>query len=194
MGIILASIMINTLTSCIELSSTESDEKPAETDLWKQAYEEVIRQTYTECDTTKPNEYKHYGRYGLYDFDQDNVPELFMEVYGTTIPDYVIHVYDFIGNALTQLDDIESAHAWIYGVNEPNAVLYGYSGTDGVQGWSILRYENGEFHSEWLAEFFPGGSPWCESQENPLPEMGYKIIEIEYYCFNDLSGLGDIRI
>lgn len=183
----LASIVINTLTSCIELHSTEQEEKPAETDLWKQAYEEVIRQSYTECDTTKPNEYKHYGRYGLYDFDQDDAPELFLEVYE---PDCYIHVYDFDNGSLLYLDMIGSEHAWVYGVNEPNAVLYGYTGNGGVQGWSMLRYENGEFQFEHLATFCPYESPWGGPEEDPLPEMGYAAALIEYYNLDDLSGLG----
>jgi len=185
----LVSIVINTLTSCIELRPADPNAIPEETDLWKQAYEEVIRQTYTECETTKPNEYKHYGRYGLYDFDQDDVPELFLEVYGSTMPDCFIHVYDFVGNELVQLDAIQSGHAWIYGINEPNAVLYGYTGLGGVQGWTILWYENGEFQSERLTEYYPGGSPWCEPQENPLPKWGYEIINIESYNLDDLSGV-----
>ena len=189
LGVMLASIVINTLTSCTALRPADPNAIPEETDLWKQAYEEVIRQTYMECDTTKPNEYKHYGRYGLYDFDQDDVPELFLEVYGSTMPDCFIHVYDFVGNELVQLDAIQSGHAWIYGVNEPNAVLYGYSGTGGVEGWSILRYKDGEFQPEHLAEYYPMGYIGIEPQENPLLGMGCVITDIEYYSLDDLSGL-----
>ena len=189
MGVILVSLAVNTLVGCVELRSTEPDANYEETALWKQAYENVIRQTYTECNIAKPNEYKNYGQYGLYDFDQDNIPELFLEVYGTSMPDYIIHVYDFVGNELIQLDDIESGHAWIYGVDEPNAVLYGYSGTGGVQGWMILRYENGEFHPELLAEYYPAGYIGIEPQEDPLPEMGYTVSDIESWDLSDLSGL-----
>jgi len=185
----LAAMIANTLTGCLELRPAEPDAKYDESVLWKQAYENVIRQTYAACDTAKPNTYKNYGRYGLYDFDQDDIPELFLEVYGTSIPDGVIHVYDFVGNELIQLDDIESGHAWIYGVDEPNAVLYGYSGTGGVQGWMILRYENGEFHPEMLAEYYPAGYIGIEPQEDPLPGMGYTVSDIESWDLSDLSGL-----
>ena len=179
----LVTIMTNTLMGCIDLRPTNPNAVHEETDLWKQAYEEVIRQTYTECDTTTPNAYKHYGEYVLYDFDQDEIPELFLKVYEYS----VMQVYDFVGNVLIQLDDIVG-DAWICGVNEPNAVLCSYSATGGVEGWNILRYENGEFRSE-LAKYSPDASPWCEPQENPLPEKEYERIGVKYYSLDDLSGV-----
>jgi len=68
--------------------------------------------------------------------------------------------------------------------------LYGYSGLGGVQGWTMLRYENGEFQSDFLCEYYPAGFIGVEPQENPLPKMGYEILSIEYYSLDDLSGLG----
>ena len=56
--------------------------------------------------------------------------------------------------------------------------------------WNICELINGEFIYNELASYYPGGfGDAIEPEENPLPSMGYEIEEIEYYEFDDLSGI-----
>lgn len=156
---------------------------------WRAAYKIVISDTLAQCEKKYPNEI-NYGGYGLYDFDNDDIPELFLEVYSSTMPDYYIRIYDFNGEAAVYLGGIESAHSWVYGTNRDNAFLT-ESCWMGESAWSIYELKNGEFISEKLASYYPDGfSEDIEPQENPLQDMGYEIEEIEYYFLNDLSGMG----
>lgn len=156
---------------------------------WRAAYKDVIDNTLKESKEKYPAEANH-GGYGLYDFDNDDIPELFLEVYSSTMPDYYIRIYDFNGEAAVYLGGIESAHSWVYGTNRDNAFLT-ESCWMGESAWSIYELKNGEFISEKLASYYPDGfSEDIEPQENPLQDMGYEIEEIEYYFLNDLSGMG----
>ncbi len=152
------------------------------------AFKAVIDNTLKECKEKYPNEANH-GQYGLYDFDNDSIPELFLEVYGSTTPDHYIHIYNFDGNKAVCIDSIQSSHSQVYGTNRENAFLV-ESVWMGVSAWNIYELKNGEFISDELASYYPdgfGGS--IEPEENPLSGKGYEIKEIEYYELDDLSGV-----
>ncbi len=156
---------------------------------WRAAYKTLITDTLKECREKYPDE-TNYGGYGLYDFDSDDIPELFLKVYGSTMPDCYISVYDFNGEEAFYLGGIESAHSWIYGTNREKAFLV-ERGWMGVSEWSICELENGGFISEKIASYYPDGfGENIKPQENPVPGMGYDIEKIEYYFLDDLSGIG----
>lgn len=155
---------------------------------WKAAYKDVIDNTLKESKEKYPAEANH-GGYGLYDFDNDSIPELFLEVYGSTTLDYYIRIYDFNGEEAVFIDSIESAHSWVYGTNRDNAFLAECCWM-GESVWNIYELKKGEFVSQELASYYPDGfGDSIESQENPLPGMGYEIEEIKYYFLDDLSGI-----
>lgn len=158
---------------------------------WKAAYKPVITDTLKDCKEKYPYETNH-GGYGLYDFDNDDVPELFLEVCGSTMPDNHINIYDFNGEEAVFIDSIESAHSWVYGTNRDNAFLTECCWM-GESVWNIYELKNGEFVSQKLASFYPDGfGDSTEPQENPLPGMGYEIEEIKYYFLDDLSGINNL--
>lgn len=182
---------VATITEITKVSTTE------DINSWESAYKKIISKTYVECEKTS-TEPSPYGQYTLYDFDGDNTPELFLDVYGSTIPDCYCYVYSFNGEKAVLLDKIESGHSWVAGVNKKGSVLLGYWGTGGIQAWYLLTYKNGEFQSEELAAFYPYGYLDIEPQQDPLPSMGYEAIELVYCGFDDLSGInklhkGDIK-
>lgn len=155
---------------------------------WQVAYKPVITDTLKDCKEKYPYETNH-GGYGLYDFDNDDVPELFLEVLGSTMPDNHISIYDFNGEEAVFIDSIESAHSWVYGTNRDNAFLT-ESCWMGESVWNIYELKNGEFVSQELASYYPDGfGDSIEPQENPLPGMGCEIKEIKYYFIDDLSGI-----
>lgn len=155
---------------------------------WRAAYKMVIASALKECKEKYPKEINH-GGYGLYDFDNDGMPELFLEVYGSTTSDYYIHVYDFDGDEVVHLDSIQSAHSWVYGTNKENSFLTKYCWM-GESVWSIYELKNGRFASEKLATYYPDGfGDMIEPQENPLLAREYEIEEVEYYFLDDLSGI-----
>ena len=157
---------------------------------WQAAYKTVISDTLKECKEKYPNEINH-GGYGLYDFDNDSIPELFLEVYGSTTPDYYIHIYDYEYDKAFLIDSIQSAHFWVYGTNKENSFLTEISWM-GVSVWNIYELKNRNFVSEKLASYYPDGfSDSIEPQDNPLPGMGYEIEEIKYYFLDDLSGINN---
>lgn len=156
---------------------------------WVAAYKTIVDNTLKECSEKYPDE-THYGAYGLYDFDRDDIPELFLKVYGSIMSDSYISVYDFNGEEGFYLGGIESAHSWIYGTDREKAFLAECSWM-GVSEWRIYKLENGEFISEKIASYYPDGfGENIKPQENPLPGMGYDIEKIECYFLDDLSGIG----
>lgn len=155
---------------------------------WRAAYKDIIDNTLKESKEKYPAEANH-GGYGLYDFDNDDVPELFLEVCGSTMPDNHISIYDFNGEEAVFIDSIESAHSWVYGTNRDNAFLTECCWM-GESVWNIYELKNGEFVSQELASYYPDGfGDSIEPQKNPLPGMGYEIEEIKYYFLDDLSGI-----
>lgn len=155
---------------------------------WRAAYKTVITDTLKECTEKYPNEIKH-GGYGLYDFDNDNVPELFIKTYGTAVADDCINIYDFVNDEAVLLGKIQSAHSWVYGTDKEDSFLVECSWMS-VSAWNICEHKNGEFISRKLASYYPDGfGDDIEAQENPLPDMGYEIKEIKYYNLDDLSSL-----
>lgn len=155
---------------------------------WQVAYKTVIANTLNACKEKYPDEVNH-GRYGLYDFDNDSISELFLEVYGSTMSDYYIYVYDFDGEQAVFVDSIESAHSWVYGTNRENAFLSEYCWM-GVSVWNVCELKNGEFVSEKLVSYYPDGfGESVKPEENPLPDMGYEIKEIKYYRLEDYTPL-----
>lgn len=155
---------------------------------WKAAYKAVIDNALKNSKEKYPYETNH-GGYGLYDFDNDDVPELFLEVLGSTMPDNHISIYDFNGDEAVFLDSIQSAHSWVYGTNKENSFLT-ESCWMGESVWNIYELKNGEFVSQELASYYPDGfGASIEPQKNPLPGMGCEIKEIKYYFIDDLSGI-----
>lgn len=155
---------------------------------WKAAYKAVIDNALKNSKEKYPYETNH-GGYGLYDFDNDDVPELFLEVLGSTMPDNHISIYDFNGEEAVFIDSIETAHSWVYGTNRDNAFLTECCWM-GESVWNIYELKNGEFVSQELASYYPDGfGASIEPQKNPLPGMGYEIEEIKYYFLDDLSGI-----
>ena len=181
-GILLVLASLTLIVAC--------DKKAEVTDSadWMQAYTEIVEIAYNECDTMIPNMFKDYGRYGLYDFDFDDVPELFVEIYGYASYDHYIRVYDYVKGELVALGEFESPDAWVYGVNEKNAFLYGYTTTKGVNGWNIMRYENGVFESEELVKF--DGASSGEPDKAQIVDMGYEVTDITAFDLADPSGIG----
>ncbi len=153
---------------------------------WRGAYSEVVVQTLKDCKEKYPDEINH-GQYGLYDFDGDNVPELFLKVY---VPDEHIRVYDYEDDEAVFLDSIQAAHSWVYGTDKDNALLLGCFGTGGECAWSLLRFRDGKFDSEYIESYFPYGfGDIIEPEENPLPGMGYKVDEIKSFGLDDMTGI-----
>lgn len=155
---------------------------------WREAYKTVIYDTLKECKEEYSDE-ANYGRYGLYDFDDDRVSELFLDIYNSTMLDCYIYVYDFNGDEAVYLDRIQSAHSWVYGTNKENAILV-ESVWMGVSVWNICELKNDEFVLKELESYYPDGfGDSIKPEENPLPGMGYEIKEIEYFELDDLSGI-----
>lgn len=155
---------------------------------WKAAYKAVIDNALKNSKEKYPYETNH-GGYGLYDFDNDDVPELFLEVFGSTMPDNHISIYDFNGEEAVFIDSIESAHSWVYGTNRDNAFLTECCWM-GESVWNIYELKNGKFVSQELASYYSDGfGDSIEPQKNPLLGMGYEIEEIKYYFLDDLSGI-----
>ena len=174
-----------TLIGCSKTQSQSDNEDVTEEANQNQAYIEIINQTLDKCKKDYPNR-DNYGMYGLYDFDQDDIDELFIKVYGRSTSEDCIFAYDYEDNTPVLLGQFDAGHAWISGVNEPNAVLYGYN-AQGVSGWILMRYENGDFLSEPLAEYHPEGTSDSEPEEDPLSEMGYEALDIKSYSLDDMS-------
>lgn len=152
------------------------------------AFRAVIDNTLKESKSEHPDEVD-YGRYGLYDFDNDSVPELFLEVYGSAMSDYYIHVYDFDGEKTVFIGEIRSAHSRVCGTNRENALLI-ESAWMGVSQWNICEFKNGEFVFSELASYYPDGfGDSIEPENNPLHDMGYEIKDIEFYKLDDLTGI-----
>lgn len=185
------------LTGCRTEHQSEYEPRPEtsqETTLTEQesliglraSYKMVITDTLKECKEKYPDEINHV-RYGLYDFDNDSIPELFLEVYGSTTPDCYIHIYDYEGDKVFLVDSIQLAHSWVYITNKENAFLVEYSWM-GESVWSIYELKNGELVSKKRASYYPDGfGDSIKPEENPLSGMGYEIKKIEYYEFYDLS-------
>lgn len=179
-------------TTQMETKETTQTE-PRETELetftgYTVAFKAVIDNTLKECKEKYPDETNH-GQYGLYDFDNDSIPELFLEVYGSTTPDHYIHIYNFDGEKAVCIDSIQSSHSQVYGTNRENAFLV-ESIWMGVSAWNICELKNGEFISNELASYYPDGfGDSIEPEENPLLGMGYEIEEIEFYNLGDLTEL-----
>ena len=155
---------------------------------YSSAYSKVIAEVLKESKEKYPDE-TNYGQYGLYDFDGDGVPELFLEIYGSAVPDDYIRVYDYEGGKAVYLDSIQAVHSWVYGVNRDKSLLLGCFSM-GECAWSLLSFRDGKFESEYIASYFPDGyGELIEPQENPLPGMGYESEDIKAYGLDDLTGL-----
>lgn len=158
---------------------------------WSTAYKKVVVGALKNCQEKYLDE-SNYGGYGLYDFDSDNIPELFLEVNGSTSVDQCIRIYDFDGDEAVFIDSIESAHSWVYGTNRNDAFLTESCWT-GVSVWNIYELKNGKFVSKELTSYYPDGfGASIQPQENPLPGMGYETKKIEYYFLDDLSGMSNV--
>lgn len=83
-------------------TSTQKTKETTQTEPWETeqetltgytaSFKAVIDNTLKECKEKYPDEVNH-GRYGLYDFDNDSIPELFLEVY---VQQHLIITYIYI--------------------------------------------------------------------------------------------------
>ncbi len=155
---------------------------------WQSAYKTVIDNILKECGEKYPDE-ANYGGYGLYDFDEDDVPELFVKVYGTSTSDDYINVYAYDSEKTVLLGGMQASHSWVYGTDRKNTVLLECFASGGESAWSLAEYSDSGFVSEYIVSYFPYGIADIEPEENPLPDMGYEIKTIDFYNLDDMTGI-----